>query len=81
MSVLVLLVAAAALAVAVVTGAALVELFRDVEQLRQLSGYIDTPGEVDLPAAMGRPLADLGFPAGWAGNHGLVLVLSPTCGM
>lgn len=81
MSTLALLVSIAALAVAVVTCAAVVELFRDLEQVRQLSGYVDTPGEVDLPSAVGRDLPGLGFPDSWAGHDGLVVVLSPTCAM
>lgn len=81
MSTLALLVSLAALAVAVVTCAAVVELFRDLDQVRQLSGYVDTPGELDLPSALGRGLPELGFPVGWADLDGLVAVLSPTCAM
>ena len=81
MSVLALLVSIGALAVAVVTCAAVVELFRDLEQVRQLSGYVDTPGEVELPSAVGRSLPALGFPDTWADHEGLVVVLSPTCAM
>ena len=68
-----------ALFVAVLFGA-LVELFRDVRQLRDALGILDRPLSVDLGPAAGTRPSTHGLPAELDAQHGaLVLFLSERC--
>lgn len=61
--VLVLVFLAAALAVGeFLLFGALAEAYRDIRQLRELSGVVDRPTPVDLGAAVGAPASSIGLP-------------------
>ncbi len=60
----------------VVLLSAQVELFRDMKQVRELTGMIDRPFPLDLGLMQGRSPADLGLPA----DSALILILSDRCG-
>ncbi len=53
-----------------------VELFRDMKQVRELTGMIDRPIPLDLGAMQGRSPTELGLKA----MTGAILVLSDRCG-
>lgn len=73
--VLTVVVAVVAFALVVLLSAQ-VELFRDMKQVRELTGMIDRPFPLDLGAMQGRSPADLGLPT----KNGAILVLSDRCG-
>ena len=59
---------------------ALIELHRDVHQLREISGVLDTPLEVDVEPVSGGPPSEFGLPKPLdAAQSALVLFLSESC--
>ncbi len=59
----------------VVLLSAQVELFRDMKQVRELTGMIDRPFPLDLGVMRGHSPADLGLPT----KTGAILILSDKC--
>lgn len=69
-----------AIAVAILFGTQ-VELFRDMRQVRELTGFLDTPLEVDLGAVQGLHPRSIGLPE-WASGSpesALIVILSDSC--
>lgn len=68
------------LAIALVLGAAYIELFDTLKQLREFAAFTDTLAPMDSHAAAGRQPSLLGLPlwADWAGRGG-ALFLSTRC--
>ncbi len=60
----------------VVLLSAQVELFRDMKQVRELTGMIDRPFPLDLGVMRGHSPADLSLPT----KSGAILILSDKCG-
>ncbi len=57
-----------------------IELFRDLAQIREATGAIDTPAPLDISPVLGSKLTDIGFPETIEfGDRGIVLFLSDRC--
>ena len=77
---LVAVVTALALLIFVLFGV-VVELYRDVRQLREVNGILDRPLDVDLGEVAGKPPSAFGLPRALdSATAALVLVLSDRCG-
>jgi hypothetical protein len=73
--------AAAALVLVLVLFTACVEMFRDIEQLRNATGMIDRPTPIDLGPALNRRASEVGLPAHLDGTvESVVVLLSARCG-